>query len=146
MSLRAWTPTSRFPVRIRTSIQNMKQVVKNLSARKIWSQKSFYFLQVSPFIHFISLSYALTINSYDSSYAFPFTHDVRTGKAIILVYERQDRYWYNKSRTRTSCRGYPRSQSPLRHQSPDVHPPRTTRQESQPSPPQRPPLGEHEPV
>ena len=68
-----------------------------------------------------------------------FTHDFRTGKAIILVYGRQDRYWYNKSRTRTSYRGYPRSQSPLRHRSPDVRPPQTTRQESQPSPPQRPP-------
>jgi len=28
----------------------------SLSACKIWSQKSFYFLQVSPFIHFIFLS------------------------------------------------------------------------------------------
>jgi len=45
----------------------------------------------------------------------------------------------NESRTRTSYRGYPRSQSPLRHRSPDARPPRTTRQESQPSPPQRPP-------
>jgi len=43
-----------------------------------------------------SLSYALTIDSYDSPYAFPFTHDFRTGKAIILVYGRQDRYWYKR--------------------------------------------------
>jgi len=26
-----------------------------------------------------------------------FTHDFRTGTAILLVYERQDRYWYKRT-------------------------------------------------
>jgi len=68
----------------------------HVSARKIWSQNSFIFIKSHHSFTSFSLSYALTIDSYDSSYAFPFTHDFRTGKAILLVYERQDRYWYKR--------------------------------------------------
>jgi len=97
-------------------------------------------------------SSSLTIHSLH----FPFLMPLRLTLTILLMLslslmtsEQEKRsYWCmkgrtatgtNESRTRTSYRGYPRSQSPLRHRSPDAHPHRTTRQGSQPSPPQRPP-------
>jgi len=58
--------------------------ISRLSARKIRSQKFFYFLQVSPFIHFIFLSYAFTIDSYDLSYAFPLSLTLQEQESDLI--------------------------------------------------------------
>jgi len=63
---------------------------------KYGHKNSFIFFKSHHSFTSFSLSYALTIDSYDLSYAFPFTHDSRTGKAILLVYGRQDHYWYKR--------------------------------------------------
>jgi len=47
--------------------------------------KILYFPQVSPFIHFIFLSYALTIYAYDLSCAFLFHSQPKNRKTILLV-------------------------------------------------------------
>ena len=72
---------------------------QDVCQRAKYSHKnSFIFFKSHHSFTSFSLSYALTIASYDSSYAFPFTHDFRTGKAILLVYGRQDRYWYKRAK------------------------------------------------
>jgi len=77
---------------------------------------------------------------------FSFTHNSKTRKQSYWCMEGKITTGTNESRTRTSYRGCPQSQSPLRHRSPNAHPPRTTQQESQPSSPQRSPLQAHRPV
>ena len=68
----------------------------SMSARKIWSQNSFIFFKSHHSFTSFSLSYALTIDSYDLSYAFPFHSPFQNRKAILLVYGRQDHYWYKR--------------------------------------------------
>jgi len=103
ISLRAWTPMSSFPIKLRTSIQNSRQVVKNLSIascisstpgpppgilRRCFVQKQHAYPSASPMWSFWQLERSLTslrIARSSSSQMFLFCHDFRRFPTFLCL-------------------------------------------------------------